>query len=151
MVYSILQIILLRCLNVMYTCINPSKNITEKGSGMSVPVKIEELVAQVSMPILYEAFQQKWAITWNEYAAIDRELDQYRGIEFEDRKEEVKEIIKRKQDKFFELLPSLQWCTARAKMSELAMKDFEQFVDLIQTSGGKEVPRESRFESGAQA
>lgn len=121
------------------------------GDGMTAPISVKELVDTVSMPILYEAFQQKWAITWNEYASIDRELDQYRGIEFEDRKEEVKEIIKRKQDKFFELLPSFQWASARAKMSELAMKDFEQFVELIQTTGGKEIPKESSFESGAQA
>lgn len=118
---------------------------------MSVPISIKQLVDTVSLPVLYEAFQQKWAITYNEYAAIDRELDQYRGIEFEDRKEEVKDIIKRKQDKFFELLPSLQWCTARAKISELAMKDFEQFVELIQTTGGTQVPKESSFESEASA
>ena len=53
---------------------------------MKTPIKIEELVEKVPMLILYEAFQQKWAIEWNAYAAIDRELDQYRGIEFEDRK-----------------------------------------------------------------
>lgn len=114
-------------------------------------ISVKELVEKVSMPILYEAFQQKWARSWNEYASIDRELDQYRGIQFEDRKEEVKEIIKRKQDKFFELLPSLQWATARANMSELAMKDFEEFVKMIQMSGGNEVPRESSFDSEATA
>ena len=55
------------------------------------------------------------------------------------------------KDKFFELLPSFQWASARAEMSVLAMKDFEAFVELLQTTGGKEVPKESSFETEAKA
>lgn len=100
----------------------------------------------MSLPVKFDEFEKEFVKTWNEYTSIDRELDQFRGVSFEDRIDEVRDIIKRKQDKFFELVPSLNWAIARKEFAVLACKDFETFVEALKMTG-TEVPNESQAQA----
>lgn len=88
--------------------------------------RLEELVRDLDLEI---------NTLWDEYGALHKELDTYRGKPIGDDVEVVNKILRDIQDKFVSIYPAYNFITYRHQYVLNAVNGHNDFIDMLKKAG----------------
>jgi hypothetical protein len=88
----------------------------------------------------YEEFDEEYCKALNEYYALHKSLDEFRGIDITDEvAAKANPIIMAIQEKYIEIEPCIEWGIQRYSSCARLRLEFNEFVDHIKKGGAQTI------------